>query len=387
MQPLAGIQVVEFGSMISVPYAAMILGEMGADVIKVERPTGDESRQSAPFWRDVSAYNFNLNRGKKSVVLDLRQPRDVEAAVLLCERADVVMENFRPGVAKRLGLDFERFRADNPRLVTAAVRGYGDDGPRITDRVYDPIIQAMSSMASGQGGNDSPQFVRTFLPDKVASMALVQSVLAALYRRERTGRGGDILLSMLDATVNFLWPEGMMHHTFTEAPIDEELAGRPPRVGHLIRDVDGRWLACASITDVQWVALCTAVGVPELAVTYADPMNRLRGHGDVSAALNAACRDLRRDEILQRLRVVDVPCAPVNTVSDVLVDPQVVHNGTVITEQTDDLGGIRRPRPLVTLDNEPVSGPWRAPALGEHTEEVLAGLYADEPDYQRRRNA
>jgi crotonobetainyl-CoA:carnitine CoA-transferase CaiB-like acyl-CoA transferase len=379
MLPLAGISVVEFGSMISVPYAAMILGEMGASVIKVERPSGDESRRSAPFWRDVSAYNFNLNRGKKSVVLDLHEPHDLEAAIRLVERADVVMENFRPGVAKRLGLEFSRLREANPRLVTAAVRGYGDDGPRVGDRVYDPIIQAVSSMVAGQGGNDSPQFVRTFLPDKVASMALVQGVIAALFRRERTGEGADILLSMLDATINFLWPEGMMHHTFTEAPIDEELAGRPPRVGHLIRDVEGRWLACASITDLQWYALCAAVGVPQLASTYPTGMDRLRNHTKVSAELNTACRDMRREEVLLRLRAADVPCAPVNTVSDVLVDPQVLHNGTVMTEQTDDLGGIRRPRPLVTLDNEVNDGPWRAPALGEHTEEVLASLFADQP--------
>src|SRR6202012_5652555 len=178
MLPLQGIRVVEFGSMISLPYAATLLAEMGAEVIKVERPAGDESRKSAPHWREVSAYFFNLNRGKKSVVLDLRKPADLSAAMRLCAGADVAMENFRPGVANRLGLDFAKLRARNPRLITAAVRGYGDDGPRAAGRVYYPIIQAMSSMVAGQGGNDSPQFVRTFLPDKVAAMAVVQGVLA-----------------------------------------------------------------------------------------------------------------------------------------------------------------------------------------------------------------
>jgi crotonobetainyl-CoA:carnitine CoA-transferase CaiB-like acyl-CoA transferase len=379
MQPLAGIRVVEFGSMVSVPFAAMTLGEMGAEVIKVERPTGDESRQSAPFWRDVSAYNFNLNRGKKSVVLNLRQPRDLEAAVRLSERADVVMENFRPGVAKRLGLDFTELRRVNPRLVTAAVRGYGDDGPRAGDRVYDPIIQAVSSMATGQGGNDSPQFIRTFLPDKIASMTLVQGVLAALFRRDRTGEGANIVLSMLDATLNFLWPEGMMHHTFAEAPIDEEFAGRPPRAGHLIRDVEGRWLAAASVTDAQWSDLCAAVGAPELSLTYASGMDRLRNHDAISVALNVACRELQREEVMDRLRAVDVPCAPVNTASDVLVDPQTVHNHAVILEHTKDLGAVRRPRPLVSLGDETTDRPWRAPSLGEHTEEILSSLFADIP--------
>jgi crotonobetainyl-CoA:carnitine CoA-transferase CaiB-like acyl-CoA transferase len=374
MLPLEGIRVVEFGSMISVPYAATLLAEMGAEVIKVERPTGDESRKSAPFWREVSAYFFNLNRGKKSVVLDLREPADLAAARRLCASADVAMENFRPGVANRLGLDFAKLRAQNPRLITAAVRGYGDDGPRAADRVYDPIIQAMSSMVAGQGGNDSPQFVRTFLPDKVAAMAVVQGVLAALYQRERTGEGSEIVLSMLDSSVNFLWPEGMMHHTFADAPIDAELAGRPPRVGHFIRGSDGRWLACASITDAQWDALCSAVGARELAIRYPTGIERLRNHTQVTAALNQACADLHRDEVLDRLRAVDVPCAPVNTVSDVLVDPQVVHNNTVLTVDTPDLGPVRRPKPIVSVGTADTEPPWRAPALGEHTAEVLASL-------------
>lgn len=374
MLPLQGIRVVEFGSMISVPYAATLLAEMGAEVIKVERPTGDESRKSAPHWREVSAYFFNLNRGKKSVVLDLSKPADLTAAMQLCRSADVAMENFRPGVANRLGLNFAKLRTENPRLITAAVRGYGDDGPRAADRVYDPIIQAMSSMVAGQGGNDSPQFVRTFLPDKVAALAVVQGVLAALYQRERTGEGSEIVLSMLDSSVNFLWPEGMMHHTFADAPIDAELAGRPPRVGHFIRGSDGRWLACASITDAQWDALCAAVGARGLATRYPTGIERLRSHTDVTAALNQACADLPRDEVLDRLRAVDVPCAPVNTVSDVLVDPQVVHNRTVLTVDTPDLGPVRRPKPIVSVGTADTEPPWRAPALGEHTAEVLAGL-------------
>ena len=374
MLPLQGIRVVEFGSMISVPYAATLLAEMGAEVIKVERPTGDESRKSAPHWREVSAYFFNLNRGKKSVVLDLSRPADLTAAMRLCRSADVAMENFRPGVANRLGLDFAQLRTENPRLITAAVRGYGDDGPRAADRVYDPIIQAMSSMVAGQGGNDSPQFVRTFLPDKVAALAVVQGVLAALYQRERTGEGSEIVLSMLDSSVNFLWPEGMMHHTFADAPVDAELAGRPPRVGHFIRGSDGRWLACASITDAQWDALCAAVGARGLATRYPTGIERLRNHTDVTAALNQACADLPRDEVLDRLRAVDVPCAPVNTVSDVLVDPQVVHNRTVLTTDTPDLGPIRRPKPMVSVGTADTEPPWRAPALGEHTAEVLASL-------------
>jgi crotonobetainyl-CoA:carnitine CoA-transferase CaiB-like acyl-CoA transferase len=231
---------------------------------------------------------------------------------------------------------------------------------------------------AGQGGSDSPQFVRTFLPDKVAAMAVVQGVLAALYQRERTGEGTEIVLSMLDSAVNFLWPEGMMHHTFADAPLDAELAGRPPRVGHFIRGSDGSWLACASITDTQWDALCSAVGAPELATRYPTGIERLRNHTEVSAALNQACVSLRRDEVLGRLRAVDVPCAPVNTVSDVLVDPQIVHNGTVLIADTPDLGPVRRPKPIVSVGTADTEPPWRAPGLGEHTAEVLASL-AQEP--------
>jgi crotonobetainyl-CoA:carnitine CoA-transferase CaiB-like acyl-CoA transferase len=158
-------------------------------------------------------------------------------------------------------------------------------------------------MAAGQGGNDSPEFVRTFLPDKVAAMAVVQGVLAALYQRERTGEGSDVVLSMLDASVNFLWPEGMMHHTFADAPVDEELAGRPPRVGHFIRGSDGRWLGLRVDHRPQWEALCTATGARDLATRYPTGIARLRNHTHVTAALSEACAGLRRPAPRRRARL------------------------------------------------------------------------------------
>lgn len=373
--PLAGLRVIDMGSMISVPYAAMLLAEMGADVIKVEPPRGDESRHSMPQVNEMAAYFYNLNRGKRSATFDLKSDDDLRAVLQLIAGADVVMENWRPGVAQRLGVDFGELRVQHPRLITVSIRGYGEVGPYAHDRVYDPIVQGVSSMACGQGGADTPALVRTYLPDKLASLAALEGVLTALYQRERTGLGTHVALSMLDAAVSFLWPDGMLYHTLADAPVEAELMKRPgPRVAHMVATGEGEWFVCTAVTDSQWAGLCKALGVADLAQRYPTGLDRKRHNAEINRQLTQACHQLSRSDILDRLRSADVPCGPVNTVEQMLVDPQVTASGTVRIDKIEGLGLVRHPAPMVQVGAFAAPSLTRAPFLGEHTAEILADL-------------
>ncbi len=210
--PLDGIRIVDLTTMISGPLATMILADQEAEVIKVEHPTGgDHSRQVADRRGGMSASFLNNNRGKKSVTLNLKDRRGVAAVLKLCETADVFVQNFRPGVVDRLGLGEEAVRAVNPDIVYVSIAGFGFDGDWAQRPVYDPLIQALSGLASVQGGSDlaRPRLVRTIVPDKVTAIQASQSITAALLARARGRPGGHVRLSMLDTMVHFLWSSDM----------------------------------------------------------------------------------------------------------------------------------------------------------------------------------
>ncbi|MEO1331572.1 MAG: CoA transferase, partial [Pseudomonadota bacterium] len=210
--PLTGVRIVDATSMISGPLATMILADQGADVIKIEHPSGgDHSRQVADRRGGFAAAFLNNNRGKRSVTLNLKDPRGIAAALKLCETADVFVQNFRPGVAERIGLGEAAVRRVRGDIVYASIAGFGFEGEWARRPVYDPLIQALSGLASAQGGHDAarPRLVRTILPDKVTAIQASQAITAALFARERTGEGTALTLSMLDTVVHFLWSSDM----------------------------------------------------------------------------------------------------------------------------------------------------------------------------------
>ena len=366
--PLDGIRVVELATVVSGPFACFQLAQLGADVVKVEPPEGDETRRFGPFHQGVSAYFWNLNRGKRSVVADLKCARDRRAVGELCVGADVVIENWRPLVATRLGLDHRTLSPLNARIITVGMRGFGETGPYAGRRVYDPIVQAVSGLAAFQGGRDGPDLVRTILPDKVSGLAAAQGVLAALVQRGRTGTGCHIEVRMLDAMLSFLFPDMFLARTFIDGPA---LRGGAARTAILQQCARGEWVVAATVTAQQFGVLADLIGRPELIARFPDASSRVAARHELHDILMPWFTARERDDVLTTLHAADIPAAPVNTIDDVIVDPQVVHNGPFTVRDRGEMGRIREASALFRIDDEAPSDLGRAPALGEHTAELL----------------
>ncbi|MEM8731837.1 MAG: CoA transferase [Pseudomonadota bacterium] len=370
--PLAGVRVIDLTTVISGPMATMILADQGADVIKVERADGDFTRQLATRRGGHSASYLNNNRNKRSIVLDLKDLADLAALKALVATADVFIQNFRPGVADRLGLGYDALRALNPGLVHLSIAGFGFEGPLAGKPVYDPLIQAVSALATVQAGSDEarPRLVRTILPDKLTAVQASQAITAALFARERTGKGQKITLSMLDTVAAFLWASDMNGHTFVG---DEMEAEESQSFSDLIYDVQGGYVSISIMQDKHWEALAQATGRPDI---LADPRFK-------TAELREVNRDARleltqsivsgmdRDRLLSDLEAAGVPCAPVLTRKDMRTHPQMAANGTFIEYDHPSAGRLRQARGAALFHGTP-AGPVRpAPELGEHTEEIL----------------
>jgi len=379
--PLEGTRIVDLSAMISGPLATMWLGDQGADVVKVEPPgTGDLVRALGAARGGMAATFATSNRNKRSVVLDLKRAEGRRLLLRLVERADVFVQNFRPGTAERLGLSYDALRAVRPDLVYVSIHGFGETGPYARKRVYDPLVQALSGLAAVQADRDTarPRMVRLIVPDKVTALTAAQAITAALLARERTGRGQHLRLSMLDATVAFLWPEGMASHTW----VGRGSASRPRLAQDLIFETADGYLTAGAVSDAEWAGLARALGHPEWTddPRFATPDARVK-HVDARLALTAeVLRTRPTAEWLARLDAEEVPCAPVLTRDEVIRHPQIEANELLVESVHPHAGPMREPRPAARFEETPASLRRPAPALGEHTDEVLReiGVEADE---------
>src|SRR5271154_5805015 len=261
--PLYGYRIVDLTSNVSGPLATMILADQGADVIKVEPPDGGDATRAGGDGRGgFSASFLNNNRNKRSIVLDLKTPGGVEALMRLVAGADVFVQNFRPGVAERLGVGEDAVRAVSPDIVYVSISGFGEKGPYAAKPAYDPVIQGFSGLATVQAGSDEarPRLLRTILPDKLTAITASQAITAALLARERTGEGQHVRLSMMEAVLFFLWASDMGCQTFIgDEPGRQEAAS----AFDLIYETADGWITVAVQTNAQWVALTDALGRPE----------------------------------------------------------------------------------------------------------------------------
>ncbi|MEQ8487636.1 MAG: CoA transferase [Silicimonas sp.] len=263
--PLHGFRVIDLTTMISGPLATMTLADQGAEVIKIEHPKGgDHSRQVTGRRGGFSASFLNNNRGKKSVTLNLKDPLGVEAVLQMCKSADVFVQNFRPGVAERIGLGEEAVRAMRPDIIYTSIAGFGFSGEWAGKPVYDPLIQALSGLASVQGGSDAarPRLVRTILPDKLTAVQTSQAVTAALLARTRTGEGSHVQISMLDTVLAFLWSSDMAGYTFVGDEVEPKRSADAQSFVELIYQTADGWMAVSAHTDSTWAGLSAAVGRP-----------------------------------------------------------------------------------------------------------------------------
>lgn len=378
--PLKGIRVIDMTTMLSGPWATMVLADQGADVIKIEAPErGDHVRSLGHRRAGMSAMFLNINRNKRSLAVDLKHPSGVEVLERLARTADVFVQNFRPGVAERLGLGPERLQGLNPRLVYASVNGFGERGPWARKPVYDPIIQAVTGLTTVQAGGDAqrPRLVRTVLPDKVSALTCAQAITSALWARERSGRGPLVQLSMLDSVMYFLWASDMGAQTYPDDPAEPQAAAS--FIDLIYETADGH-MTVAVMNDREWAALAQAVDHPEWVTDprFATAAARDRHVNERLEMTQAVLRGRTTADWMQRLEAHDVPCAPALTRSQALLQPQLQAMGTLVEYEHPHAGRLRQARPPARFDRATTAIRRGAPLLGEHNRELLRELgFAD----------
>jgi crotonobetainyl-CoA:carnitine CoA-transferase CaiB-like acyl-CoA transferase len=362
--------------MVSGPSATMMLADQGADVIKVENPHGgDHTRASANTQNGFSANFLNNNRNKRSVALNLKDDLAKQALLKLCEGADVFIQNFRPGVVDRMGIGEADVRAVASDIIYVSISGFGETGPYAAKPVYDPLIQALSGLATVQAGSDAvrPRLVRTILPDKLTGLVAAQAITAALLSRTRSGKGQHIHLSMLDTIIAFLWGSDMGSQTFVDSPFPQQNAAS--FIDLIYETADGH-ISVAVQSDKEWQALTRAFGKPEWLndARFRTPAQRQENIDDRLLLTQEVLRTRTTAEWIERLEAEDVPCAPVLTRTEAIRHPQVAANGTVIETQHHFAGGVRQARPAAQFSETLIDMRHGGPALGEHTVEILVEI-------------
>jgi len=356
--PLEGIRVVDLTSYIAGSYGAMMLADLGASVVKVEALEGDSFRELPGF--------FGWNRGKRSIALNLKRPEGREIVERLAREGDVVMENWRPGVADRLGVGHERLMALNPRLIYLSVSAFGSTGPYVDRPGFDPLLQALGGVMTLQGFGGPPQYLRTAPTDYYTAALGAQAVLAALFVRERTGRGQRIETSLL---------QGVMA---LQSGIVLDYATKPTLIRdnptyRLYKGSDGQWFFVACGNQSFWVKLCKALEMEEFAEDprFGSWLLRLQNNQLLLPIIERRFGDKTRDEWLAILAAHDIPAAPVKTILEFMDDPAVRHHDMVHEYDHPDVGRLRlMGQPLVFADT-PTRDPGPPPTLGQHTDEVL----------------
>lgn len=378
--PLEGYRIVDCTSFVSGPAATMLLGDQGADVVKVEPPgRGDLTRGLGAARKGLAALFVTTNRSKRSLAIDLKQPDGLALLKRLVAGADAFVQNFRPGTAERMGIGEAALREVREDLVYVSISGFGETGPYAHKRVYDPVIQALSGLAAIQRNRETgrPRMVRTIVPDKLTAVTAAQAITAALLSRERTGRGQHVRLAMLDATVAFLWPEAMAGYTWRR----ETSGGERPARGDqdLCFQTSDGWITAGTVGYAEWQGFARAAERPDL---LDDPRFQnardLVARADERLALMAEILSTRTsDEWLERLDAEGVPCAPVLSRRGVIEHPQVAANQLIVEDEHPHGGPMRQPRPAARFSETPAAIRRPAPLLGEHTDELLAELGLD----------
>ena len=378
--PLDGVRVLDVSAVMSGPLTATLLADQGADVVKVEPPgMGDILRWLGSSRNGMSGMFCVANRGKRSIVVDLSSQEGCGIFSRLAADADVVIQNFRPGVVDRMGIGYEQVRAANPSVVYLSISGFGASGPYAGKRVYDNIIQAYSGLADVQGDPQTrePQLNRQLLCDKLTAQSAAQAVTAALFARERTGAGQHVEVAMLDIAVAFMWPDAAAHVTLLGDGVTPQ-----PTIGsnyRLTQFADG-WGTATPLTDSEFQGMCAALDLPELAddPRFATLTARMGNVAEFVAVAGARMAErsaqLTRADAQERFLRHDAPAGVVNRVEELHDDPQVRANGLLEESEHPVAGRLRMPRPPAVFSGTPTGAGRPAPGLGEHTDEILGEL-------------
>ncbi|MEH2611907.1 CaiB/BaiF CoA transferase family protein [Bradyrhizobium sp. AZCC 1693] len=387
--PLTHIRVLDLGRIMAAPWATQILADLGADVIKIERPgAGDDTRAwGPPFLRDregnvsgESGYFLSVNRGKRSVAVDIATAEGQQLIRAMAQQCDVVIENFKVGTLAKYGLDAVSLRGLKPSLVYCSVTGFGQEGPRSQNAAYDFAIQAMGGLMSVTGERDGepgggPQKVGVPVVDLMTGMYAAVAILAALARRAETGHGETIDLAMLDVAAAFLANQAMNHLVSGKTP--QRGGNRHPNIQpqDVFAASDGQFVLAVG-NDGQFARLCEVIGDAGLARAprFATNAARVRANADLTALLSAAFAAWKRDALVAALDAAGVPAAPINTIPQVFADPQLQHREMLRHLPHPLAGSVPQVVSPIRLADAPLRFDRAPPLLGQHTQEVLREL-------------
>ena len=381
---MEGVRILDLTTMVAGPVATMMLADQGADVIKVESPHGDLMRHFSRGRNGMNAAFLSCNRNKRSLAVDLKSEDGLEIVKKLITTAQVLVHNFRPGIAERIGLGEDVVRTIRRDIVYVSITGYGESGPYAKQRAYDPVIQAMSGLADIQRDRDTgrPRMVRTIIADYTTALTAAQAMTAALFARERTGKGQHIRLSMLDSMISYLWPEAMPSLTFVGAETDPSDGEVGPDLVFATQD---RYVTAAALSDDEWAGMCRALNREEL---IDDPRFKTARDRSINAVerrtiTSTELEKWRADEILPRLLDNDVPSAPVVSRFELLQDTQVRENHILEVFESEEFGTVRMPRAAAQFDRTPATVRALAPRLGADNATILAELGYQASDIAR----
>ena len=379
--PYKGVRVLELTSTVSGPFAGMMLADQGADVIKIEPPgIGDLARFMGTIKDGMGAMFSTLNRNKKCICLDFKNEEDLEVLKKLVSTADVLIENYRPGIVKKLGIDYESLSKINPDLIYCSISGYGQSGPYKEKKVYDPLIQGTVGIPLAQN-NQSPELIRTIIYDKVTGLTSAQAISAALYQKA-IGEGGQYLpISMMESALYYNWPDLMMNYTFDEGGVN---IGELADLFEVYETNDGGVVLIIIANDEVFTKFCTVFDLSlHLDEKYNNLVSRIINKEELTIEINKVTRLLSSKDLEDKMDREGISASICNELNEVYKDPQVVEQGSITEINHPELGIMRIPKPPANLKGQSSFPRSLAPILGYDNREVLSSINIDDDTIQR----
>ncbi len=367
--------------MVSGPIATMILADQGADVIKIESPAGDHMRRVGTKHKGMTSSFLTCNRGKRSMCVDVKQSKGLALVLELVKSADVLVQNFRPGVIERMGLGEDRVRELKPDIIYLSISGFGKNGPHAHQRVYDPVIQALSGLADVQRDQKTgvPRMVRTIICDKTTALTAAHAITTALFYREKTGEGQTMDLAMLDTMVGFLWPETMGSLSFVGKEQDPAHSQKSPDL--VFKTADG-YITAGANSDSEWEGMCNALNRPDLICDprFKTAQARSENIAQRRQIVSDEISSWVSEKILERFDLGGVASAPILTRIELINNPQIVDNNILTIIKDEVLGDVRVPRPPVQHSGQPTCVRKLAPFQGADNRALMLELGYKEPE-------
>ncbi len=359
----------------------MILADQGADVIKIESPAGDHMRRVGTKHKGMTSSFLTCNRGKRSMCVDVKQSKGLALVLELVKSADVLVQNFRPGVIERMGLGEDRVRELKPDIIYLSISGFGKNGPHAHQRVYDPVIQALSGLADVQRDQKTgvPRMVRTIICDKTTALTAAHAITTALFYREKTGEGQTMDLAMLDTMVGFLWPETMGSLSFVGKEQDPAHSQKSPDL--VFKTADG-YITAGANSDSEWEGMCNALNRPDLICDprFKTAQARSENIAQRRQIVSDEISSWVSEEILERFDLGGVASAPILTRIELINNPQIVENNILTIIKDEVLGDVRVPRPPVQHSGQPTCVRKLAPFQGADNRALMLELGYKEPE-------